>query len=114
MTITATAVIPPVPDVITPGRVEFRTQKNQWRIEGTVTGPLPDLVTAQLGDATGPEIGEVAAEPPEPGDPDPANPFDLRRDLLPAEAGLRPVPGAVVTLTSSRGASRVVAVTVRN
>ena len=114
VTITATAVIPPVPDVIAPGRVEFRTQKNQWRIEGTVTGPLPDLVTAQLGDATGPEIGEVAAEPPEPGDPDPANPFDLRRDLLPAEAGLRPVPGAVVTLTSSRGASRVVAVTIRN
>ena len=93
-------------------RVEFRTQKDQWRIEGTVSGPLPDLVTARLGDATGPEIGTVAAGPPEP--PDTANPFDLRRDLAPLDAGLRPAAGDVVTLTSTRGATRVVAVTIRN
>ena len=112
VTLTVTAVIPPVPDVITPARVEFRTQKDQWRIEGTVSGPLPDLVTARLGDATGPEIGTAAAGPPEP--PDTANPFDLRRDLRPVDAGLRPVAGDVVTLTSTRGATRVVAVTVRS
>ena len=60
----------------------------------------------QLGDATGQEIGKVAA--------DGLRGFDLRRDLVPADAALRPVAGDVVTLTSSRGASRVVAVTVRN
>ena len=111
VTLTVVPVIPPVPDVITPGRVEFRTQKGQWRIEGTVIGPLPDVVTARRG-VGGPAIGSVAAGPAEP--PDTAHPFDLRRDLGPADAGLRPVPGDVVELTSSRGASRVVAVTVRN
>ena len=34
--------------------------------------------------------------------------------LGPADAGLRPVAGSVVTLTSTRGGTRVVAVTVRN
>jgi hypothetical protein len=95
-----------VVDQITPARVEFRTQRGQWRIEGTVSAPLPDRVTARLGDASGPEIGTVAA--------DVSQVFDLRRDLSPAEAGLRPVPGSVVTLTSTRGGTRVVAVTVRN
>jgi hypothetical protein len=97
-------------DAITPGRVQFRTGRGQWRIDGTVSAPLPDRVTARLG-VSDPEIGSVSADPPEP--PDPANPFDLRRDLGPADAGLRPVPGDVVELTTSRGGTRVVAVTVR-
>ena len=104
--ISVVATQPPVVDQITPARVEFRTQRGQWRIEGTVSAPLPDRVTARLGDASGPEIGTVAA--------DVTQVFDLRRDLSPAEAGLRPVPGSVVTLTSTRGGTRVVAVTVRN
>ena len=78
----------------------------EWRIEGTVSGALPDRVTARLGNASGPEIGTVAA--------DTTQAFDLRRDLGPADAGLRPVAGSVVTLTSTRGGTRVVAVTVRN
>jgi hypothetical protein len=106
VTITVVAPPPPVVDTITPARVEFRTQRAQWRIEGTVSAPLPDLVTARLGDAAGPEIGTVAA--------DVTQAFDLRRDLGPADAALRPVPGSLVTLTSTRGATRVVAVTVRN
>ena len=106
VTITVVAAAPPVIDQITPGRVEFRTGRAQWRIEGTVSAPLPDRVTARLGDASGPEIGTAAA--------DATQAFDLRRDLGPAEAGLRPVAGSVVTLTSTRGGTRVVAVTVRN
>jgi len=105
VTITVVAAVPPVVDRITPGRVEFRTGRGQWRIEGTVSAPLPDRVTARLGDATGPEIGTAAA--------DVTQAFDLRRDLGPADVGLRPVPGSVVTLTSTRGGARVVAVTVR-
>jgi hypothetical protein len=103
---TDTVTLTPLLDTITPGRVEFRTQRGQWRIEGTVSGALPDRVTARLGNAGGPEIGTVAA--------DTTQAFDLRRDLGPADAGLRPVAGSVVTLTSTRGGTRVVAVTVRN
>lgn len=106
VTITVVAAAPPVVDQITPGRVEFRTQRGQWRIEGTVTAPLPNRVTARLGDVTGPEIGSAAA--------DPTQAFDLRRDLGPADVGLQPVAGDVVTLTSTRGATRVVAVSIRN
>jgi hypothetical protein len=105
VTVTVAAALPGG-DQITPARVEFRTQRGQWRIEGTVSAPLPDRVTARLGDATGPEIGSAAA--------DATRAFDVRRDLGPADAGLRPVPGDLLTLTSTRGGSRVVAVTIRN
>jgi hypothetical protein len=103
---TDTVAVRPVLDTITPARVEFRTGRGQWRIEGTVSAALPDLVTARLGNGAGPQIGTVAA--------DATREFDLRRDLGPADAALRPVPGAVVTLTSTRGGTRVVAVTVRS
>jgi hypothetical protein len=103
---TDAVTVTPLLDTITPGRVEFRTQRGQWRIEGTVSGALPDRVTARLGTASGREISTVAA--------DTTQAFDLRRDLGPADAGLRPVAGSVVTLTSTRGGTRVVAVTVRN
>ena len=50
---TDTVTVTPLPDTITPGRVEFRTQRGQWRIEGTVSGALPDRVTARLLAAAG-------------------------------------------------------------
>jgi len=112
VTITTVPPAPAVVDTITPDRVQFRTGRGQWRIDGTVSAPLPDVVTARLG-VGGPVIGTAAAGPAETGGPDAPKPFDLRRDLGPADAGLRPVPGDVVELTSSRGATRVVAVTVR-
>ena len=35
---TDTVTVTPLLDTITPGRVEFRTQRGQWRIDGTVSG----------------------------------------------------------------------------
>jgi len=100
---TATVTITPEVDVIAVDRAEFRTSKVQWRIEGTATGVLPNLVEVRMG---GELIGNSQV--------DTTQSWDVRRTLLPSESALRPAPGAVVTVSSSRDGSASQPVNVRN
>ena len=81
--------------------MQFRTGRGQWRIDGAGTPRCP-TASPRSSTSAAAEIGGGSADPPEP--PDTANPFNLRRDLGPANAGLRAVPGDVVELTTSRAA----------
>lgn len=100
---TATVTIGTQVDVLTVQRAEFRTSKAQWRIEGTASGVLPDLVEVFFG---GQLIGSAQV--------DATQAWDVRRTVLPSEPALRPSPGAQVAVSSSRGGSASQAVNVRN
>lgn len=92
----------PITDTLTATRAEFRTDSGRWRVEGTATAPLPDRVTVTLDDA---EIGSAPV--------DPAGEWDVRRTVIPGEAGVTPAAGATVSITSSRGGSLTAPVTIR-
>jgi len=97
--VTITALV----DTIVTTRAQYRTSQRQWRVEGTSTGRLPNRITVSLA---GVEIGTAAV--------DVANDWDVRRDVLASEPALVPAPGALVTVTSTRGGSQTLAVNVRN
>lgn len=90
-------------DTLTVDTAQFRTSKQQWRIGGTATGSLPDLIEVDFG---GRLIGGAQV--------DATGAWDVRRTILSSEPGLRPTPAATVTVTSSRGASRIEPVNIRN
>ncbi|GAA2486615.1 PKD domain-containing protein [Winogradskya humida] len=93
----------PVTDTLQLTLVEFRTNSGRWRIEGTATAPLPDRVTVALD---GVEVGS--------GPVDALHEWDIRRTVVPGEAGLTPAAGASVEITSSRGGQVTAPVTIRN
>jgi hypothetical protein len=93
----------PLVDTIIIARAQFRTSQQQWRIDGTASGQLPNRVTVTFD---GHVIGTAAV--------DAANGWDVRRTITAAEPELRPLPGAVVTVTSTRNGSDTLAVNVRN
>ena len=93
----------PLVDTIIIARAQFRTSGQQWRIDGTASGQLPNRVTVSFD---GHEIGTAAV--------DAANGWDVRRTITATEPELRPLPGAVVTVTSTRNGSDTLAVNVRN
>jgi hypothetical protein len=97
-------VTPTVPgtDTITVQRAEFRTGSGRWRIEGTATGPLPDPATVTLN---GLEIGSAPV--------DTTFAWDVRRTVIPGEAGLTPAAGDRVAVTTTRGGATTSAVTIR-
>lgn len=97
-TATDSVTVSPQADVLA-GTAEFRTGKRQWRVRGTATGALPDTVTVTLN---GQLIGTAAV--------DATGAWDVR----PA-AGQGPVPQApaTVTVTSTRGGSITLPVTIR-
>jgi hypothetical protein len=92
-----------VVDTLTVTEVEFRTGAQRWRIRGTATAALPDLVVVTLHGL------EVSSGPV-----DALGAWDLRRTLVPGENALVPAAGDTVELTSSRGGALTVPVTVRN
>ncbi|WP_306207566.1 PKD domain-containing protein [Actinoplanes sp. RD1] len=92
----------PIVDTLAVNEAEFRTASGRWRLRGTATAPLPDVVTAALD---GVEIGSAPA--------DALHEWDIRRTVIPGEPGLTPSAGDQVLLTSSRGGSTTVPVTVR-
>jgi hypothetical protein len=116
--LTATGPLPPVAtadvtvtliaDVLTVATAQFRTSKQQWRVGGTATGPLPDRVDVTLLDGApgGVPVGSAAV--------DATGAWDLRRTVTASEPALRPAPGQSITVTTSRGASRALPVTIRN
>jgi hypothetical protein len=95
--------VTPGTDTLTVQRAEFRTDSGRWRIEGTATGPLPDRITVTLD---GREIGSAPV--------DTTLAWDVRRTVIPGEAGLTPAAGATVAITSSRGGTTSSPVTVRD
>jgi hypothetical protein len=93
----------PVTDTITAALVEFRTDSGRWRIEGTATAPLPDRITVTLA---GVEIGSAPV--------DALHEWEIRRTVIPGEAGVTPAAGATVEITSSRGGALTAPVGIRN
>ncbi|WP_067500096.1 hypothetical protein [Actinoplanes sp. TFC3] len=93
----------PGTDTLATTLVEFRTNSGRWRITGTATAPLPDRVTVALAGV------EIASGPV-----DALHEFDIRRTVIPGEAGVTPAAGASVTITSSRGGAVTVPVSIRN
>jgi hypothetical protein len=98
-TATDSVVVTPAADQLA-GTAEFRTGQRQWRVRGTATGALPDTVTVRFN-------GQVLGTAPV----DATGAWDVR----PAD-GTGPVPQApaTVTVTSSRGGSITLPVTIRN
>ena len=95
---TTSVTVTPVPDQLA-GTAEFRTGKRQWRVRGTATGALPDTVTVRYN---GQLVGTAAV--------DATGAWDVRPAV-----GAGPVPQgpATVTVTSSRGGSTTLPVTIR-
>jgi hypothetical protein len=102
-TATDEVTVVPTLDDLRVGAAQFRTGRQQWRVSGTATGRTPDRVTVVLD---GREVGTALV--------DPTGAWDVRRTVLAAESDLRPAIGDDVTVTSTRGATQVAAVLVRN
>lgn len=96
-------VAAPPPDVLLVDRAEFRTDKQQYRVSGTVTGALPDTVSVAVH---GVEIGSSPV--------DITGAWDVRRTLLPSESALRPVVGDTAAVTSTGGGAAAPVVRIRN
>lgn len=99
-TATDTVVIAPQQDVLT-ATAEFRTGRNEWRVEGTATSRIGNRVTIYLAD--GRTVVGTA-------DVDTLGAFRFRERNAAVAVG----PGATLILRSSAGGQQIVTVSVRN
>jgi len=99
----ATVQISPIADVLTTTRVEFRTDKSEWRVEGTATVTTSNTVKIHLGnDLTGPLLGQASV--------DALGAWSLR-----LRSGPQPPASGTISLESTRGGVLLaVPVVVRN
>lgn len=102
-TVSVTVVPAPVPDELTVTRCEYRTSRRQWRIGGTLAGPLPARVVVTCAGA---EIGS--------GPVDATGAWDVRRTLTAGDAALVPTVSSAVAATSANGGSASAPVNLRN
>ena len=59
----ATVQVSPIPDVLATSRVEFRTDKGEWRVEGTATVTNANVIKVHLGnDLTGTLLGQASVD----------------------------------------------------
>lgn len=105
---TATAAVtvevqPVVPDTVSVTRAEFRTGRDEFRVDGTQTGTRPATVTVRF---RGSDLGS--------GTVDAAGSWSVRRSITPAENGLQPGVGDTLDVVSSRGGSATPAIRLRN
>lgn len=94
---------PVVPDTVTVTRAEFRTGRDEYRVDGTQTGTRPATVTVTF------DGSELGASPV-----DATGAWSVRRSLTPAENTLQPGVGDTVTVSSSRGGSAIPTLRIRN
>jgi hypothetical protein len=99
----ATVQISPIADVLTTTQVEFRTDKSEWRVEGTATVTTSNTVKIHLGnDLTGPLLGQASV--------DALGAWSLR-----LRSGPQPPASGTIRLESTRGGVLLaVPVVVRN
>jgi hypothetical protein len=89
--------------VLATSRVEFRTDKAEWRVEGTATVATANVVKIHLGsDLTGPLLGQASV--------DALGEWSLR-----LSNGPQPPASRTISIESTRGGVRLaVPVVVRN
>jgi hypothetical protein len=99
----ATVQISPIADVLTTTRVEFRTDKSEWRVEGTATVTTGNTIKVHLGnDLTGTLLGQATV--------DALGDWSLR-----LRSGPQPPASRTISLESTRGGVLLaVPVVVRN
>ncbi|MGL5849427.1 MAG: PKD domain-containing protein, partial [Phycicoccus sp.] len=100
--VAVTVVAGPPPDVVQVDRAQYRTDRRQFRVDGTLTGALPAEVVVVYD---GTELGRSAV--------DLAGTWDVRRTLTAAEDHLVPTVGDTVTASSATGSDSA-PVVVRN
>jgi hypothetical protein len=99
----ATVQISPIAEMLTATQVEFRTDKSEWRVEGTATVTTSNTVKIHLGnDLTGPLLGQASV--------DALGAWSLR-----LRSGPQPPASGTIRLESTRGGVLLaVPVVVRN
>lgn len=90
--VAVTVTPPPAPDVVQVDRAEYRTDRRQYRVSGTLTGRLPAQVAVSYA---GTVLGLASV--------DATGAWDLRRTLTGTEGNLVPTVGDSVVATSATG-----------
>jgi hypothetical protein len=99
----ATVQVSPIADVLSTSRVEFRTSKGEWRVEGAATVVTANVVKIHLGNTlTGPLLGQASVDA-------------LGQWSLRLSNGPQPPASRTISLESTRGGVALgIPVVVRN